>query len=46
MRCDAMHAVLCGTGHNLPMILRKLRLLCLFVLAASFNHRVAAVPSP
>ena len=23
---DAMHAVLCGTGHNLRIILRKLRL--------------------
>ena len=26
-----MHAVLCGAGHNLRMILRKLRLLCVFV---------------
>lgn len=25
---DAMHAVLCGAGHNLRMILRKLRLFC------------------
>ncbi|MDR2092965.1 MAG: hypothetical protein LBP58_06585, partial [Azoarcus sp.] len=25
---DALHAVLCGAGHNLRMILRKLRLLC------------------
>jgi transposase, IS5 family len=31
---DAMHAVLCGAGHNLRMILRKLRLLCAFILAA------------
>jgi IS5 family transposase len=43
---DAMHAVLCGAGHNLRMILRKLRLLCVFVLAALFNRGVAAVPSP
>lgn len=25
---DALHAVMCGTGHNLRMILAKLRLLC------------------
>ena len=25
---DAMHAVLCGAGHNLRIILRKLRLFC------------------
>jgi IS5 family transposase len=30
---DALHAVLCGAGHNLRMILRKLRLLYAFVLA-------------
>ena len=29
-----MHAVLCGAGHNLRMILRKLRLLYALVLAA------------
>jgi IS5 family transposase len=29
---DAMHAVLCGAGHNLRMILRKLRLFCALVL--------------
>jgi len=39
---DAMHAVLCGAGHNLRMILRKLRLLCAFVLAVLFNRRIAA----
>jgi IS5 family transposase len=43
---DAMSAVLCGAGHNLRMILRELRLLCVFVLAALFNRSVAAVPSP
>ncbi|CAE6865915.1 hypothetical protein R69658_07862 [Paraburkholderia aspalathi] len=43
---DAIHAVLCGAGHNLRMILRKLRLLCLFVLAALFNRGITAVPSP
>jgi IS5 family transposase len=44
---DAMHAVLCGAGHNLRMILRKLRLLCVFILAVLLNHhRTAAVPPP
>jgi IS5 family transposase len=38
---DAMHAVLCGAGHNLRMILRKLRLLCVFVLAALLNLNIA-----
>src|ERR1700749_1095740 len=39
---DALHAVLCGAGHNLRMILRKLRLLYAFVFAALFNLSVAA----
>jgi IS5 family transposase len=39
---DAMHAVLCGAGHNLRMILRKLRLFCVFVLAALLNRCNAA----
>jgi len=30
---DAMHAVLCGAGHNLRMILRRLRLFYAFMLA-------------
>lgn len=30
---DALHAVLCGAGHNLRMILRKLRLFCALILA-------------
>jgi hypothetical protein len=25
---DALHALLCGAGHNMRMLLRKLRLLC------------------
>ncbi len=29
---DAMHAALCAAGHNLRMILRKLRLWTLFIL--------------
>ncbi|NVH78342.1 transposase, partial [Paraburkholderia sp. JPY432] len=43
---DAMHAVMCGAGHNLRMILRKLRLLCAFILTALFNHRLARLQSP
>jgi transposase, IS5 family len=39
---DAMHAVLCGAGHNLRMILRKLRLLCAFILAVLLDPCVAA----
>jgi IS5 family transposase len=32
--CDALHAVMCRAGHNMRMLLRKLRLLCAqFVLA-------------
>lgn len=31
---DALHAVMCGAGHNLRMILRKLRLLYALILAA------------
>ena len=42
----AMRAVLCGAGHNVRMILRKLRLLCAFILAALINRSVAATPSP
>ncbi|BCL95177.1 hypothetical protein MAFF211479_48790 (plasmid) [Ralstonia solanacearum] len=35
---DAMHAVLCGAGHDLRMILRKLRLLYALVLVALLNR--------
>ena len=31
---DALHAVLCGAGHNLRLLIRKLRLLCALVLRA------------
>jgi IS5 family transposase len=37
---DALHAVLCGAGHNLRLLIRKLRLLCALVmraLGASFD---------
>ena len=39
---DAMHAVLCGAGHNLRMILRKLRLFYVFLLFVLFRHTFAA----
>ena len=31
---DALHAVLCGAGHNLRMILRAVRLFCVWILCA------------
>ena len=31
---DALHAVLCGAGHNLRMILRAIRLFCVWILCA------------
>lgn len=34
---DAMHAVLCGAGHNLRMILRAIRLYCALIFAASLQ---------
>jgi IS5 family transposase len=34
---DAMHAVLCGAGHNLRMILRKLQFFYAFMLALLLN---------
>ncbi|WOD16767.1 IS5 family transposase [Paraburkholderia kirstenboschensis] len=40
---DALHAVLCGAGHNLRMILRKLRLLYAFVLAVLFRMATDAM---
>jgi IS5 family transposase len=38
----AMHAVLCDSVHNLRMIFRKLRLLCVYILAALLNRCVAS----
>ncbi len=35
---DAMHAVLCGAGHNLRMILRKLRRLYALAPVALFKR--------
>jgi IS5 family transposase len=31
---DALHAVLCGAGHNIRLLLKKLRLLFAFVIWA------------
>ncbi len=36
---DALHAVMCGAGHNMRMLLRKLRLLC-----AQFGLNLQTVP--
>ncbi|CAG4920642.1 IS5 family transposase [Paraburkholderia gardini] len=38
---DAMNAVLCGAGHNLRMILRKLRLFYALILAVLLNRSMA-----
>ncbi|KVN07129.1 MULTISPECIES: IS5 family transposase [unclassified Burkholderia] len=40
---DAIHAVLCGAGHNLRMILRKLRLFYALILAVLLNGETAAL---
>lgn len=39
---DAIHAVLCGDGYNLRMILRRLRLLYAFIVAVLLNLGIAA----
>lgn len=39
---DAMHAVLCGTGYNLRMILRTPRLLRVLAFATLVNRQIAA----
>ncbi|RQU49427.1 IS5 family transposase [Burkholderia cenocepacia] len=40
---DAIHAVLCGAGHNLRMILRKLRRFYALILAALLNRGMVAL---
>ncbi|EDT41446.1 ISRSO9-transposase protein [Burkholderia ambifaria MEX-5] len=40
---DAIHAVRCGAGHNLRMILRKLRLLYALILVALLSVTTAAL---
>lgn len=39
---DAIHAVLCGAGHNLRKILRKLRLFYVLILVAMLSFQTAA----
>ncbi len=41
---DAFHALLCGCGHNLRMILRKLRLLLVLLVARCLSPM--SVPAP
>jgi IS5 family transposase len=41
---DAMHAVLCGAGHNLRMIPRRLRLFYALILVALLSFK-SATPS-
>jgi IS5 family transposase len=42
---DALHAVMCGAGHNMRMLLRKLRLLCTqFGLALQEVLQVISLP--
>ena len=42
---DALHAVMCGAGHNLRMILAKLRLLCARIQIA-LRDLLATLASP
>jgi IS5 family transposase len=42
---DAMHAVLCGAGHNLRMILRKLKVFYVLLLAALLTPLVRIMRS-
>ncbi|MGF6735683.1 IS5 family transposase [Paraburkholderia youngii] len=43
---DAINAVLCGAGHNLRMILRKLRRFYVLVLVALLNRSAASASTP
>lgn len=40
---DALHAVLCGAGHNLRLILRKLRLFCSLFLSLLLRNILATL---
>ncbi|MDN7675993.1 IS5/IS1182 family transposase, partial [Burkholderia oklahomensis] len=42
---DALNAVLCGAGHNLRMILRKLRLFYALILVALLGFKTAVPPA-
>lgn len=48
---DALHAVMCGAGHNIRLLLKKLRLLCAEILAelrallaAIADHAISKMP--
>lgn len=49
---DALHAVLCGAGHNLRLLIGKLRLLCaqireiLLVLMDALGRKSATLLTP
>jgi IS5 family transposase len=43
---DALHAVLCGAGHNIRLLLKKLRLLCAQILASLQDWLVASAAAP
>lgn len=42
---DALHAVMCGAGHNLPLILAALRLYCAR-FGLSMHALIAALAPP
>ncbi|KKB63744.1 transposase [Robbsia andropogonis] len=42
---DAIHAVMCGTGHNLRMILRKPRCFCILLLALAWGAEYVTRPT-
>jgi len=42
---DAIHAVMCGAGHNLRMILKKLRFFCALLLAMARGARYVTPPT-
>lgn len=41
---DALHAVMCGAGHNIRLLLKKLRLLCARIADAVYACLVANAP--
>ena len=43
---DALHAVLCGAGHNIGLLLKKLRLLCAQILDSLQDWLVASAAAP
>jgi IS5 family transposase len=43
---DALHAVLCGAGHNIRLLLKKLRLLCAQIATAWQDWLAAFAAAP